>query len=356
MQTSKSSLVYRLATFAMPCVLLASACFLKQELDEGAARGSARVNQVATGNDVGSSAGGTSIDPSTTGAGMLGSGGGPGTGGSAGGGFDASPDACEMTRSAARDVLQNDCAGCHESPNKEGNFDFILELDKLRTMVASTNVPFVTPGDTANSRIYQRISAGEMPPAGKMPRPSPADVMVIGQWITSCFDGTSGWDRPDAGAPDAMMEAGPPPGCGDPGQPCCVANDCHNNGCCVFGQCRGAGQSCEGVGGGLGLAGMCTNGSCQNTAGMTCGNVNQPCCDASSCTASRVSCLAGMTTCSACGGANQPCCKQGSGQECIDGQACVGAGVNRTGNCHACGAMGGPCCGTGVAAQKKCDP
>jgi len=261
-----------------------------------------------------------------------------------------------MTRSEARTILEADCAGCHETPGKEANFDFILELDKLKTGVASTGERFVVPGDPGHSRIYQRVSAGEMPPTGKMPRPSQADVAVIGQWIASCFNGTGGWDRPDAGgAPDAM-EAGPPPGCGDPGQACCTANVCHNNGCCVFGTCHGEGQTCAGSGGDIGLAGTCSNCSCQNMSGMTCGAVGQPCCDASSCTATRASCNAGMTTCSACGGEGQTCCKIGSGQVCIDGQACVGAGVNRTGNCQACGGSGQPCCGSGVASQKKCDP
>jgi hypothetical protein len=69
-----------------------------------------------------------------------------------------------------------------------------------------------------------------------------------------------------------------------------------------------------------------------------------------------VSCLANATTCSACGGTDQPCCKIGSSQVCVDGFTCVGGGVNRTGNCQACGASGQPCCGTGLAAQRTCDP
>jgi hypothetical protein len=184
---------------------------------------------------------------------------------------------------------------------------------------------------------------------------------MIHEWIASCFDGTSGWDRPDGGGSDggdvdAGAEAGPAPGCGDPGQPCCNANVCHNNGCCVFGQCRGQGQTCTTPPPDLGLSGTCNNGSCQNMAGATCGNVGQPCCEASSCTASLVSCLANATTCSACGGADQACCKIGSSQVCIDGFTCIGGGVNKTGNCQPCGASGQACCGSGTAAQKTCDP
>jgi hypothetical protein len=272
---------------------------------------------------------------------------------------DSGVDACDATRSKARTILETNCAFCHEAPGNQANFDFILELDKLKTAVSSTGQRFVVPGDPDQSRIYQRMSVGEMPPAGRMPRPSMADIEVIRQWIVSCFDGTGGWDRPDAGAgggaPDGG-DAGPPPGCGDPGQPCCTANVCNDDGCCVFGQCRGNGQSCAAMGGGLGLAGTCARGSCENGAGMACGNVDQPCCEASSCTASRVSCLAGMTTCSACGGASEPCCKIGSAQTCVDGYACVGGGVGRTGNCQLCGGTGQPCCGSGVASQKRCDP
>jgi len=356
----------RFALLLSSCIFLATACFLRQELDENAIKGSLRSGNGgnAGADNSGSSAGGASGEPTgfSTAAGGSGPSADSGPGSSAGGGPGSGVDggdACDTTRSQARTILETNCAFCHEVPGNQANFDFILELDKLRTAVASTGERFVVPGDPEHSRIYQRISAGEMPPAGRMPRPSMSDVAVIRQWIASCFDGTGGWDRPDGGAgdslPDGGMDSGPPPGCGDPGQPCCTANVCHADGCCVFGQCRAPGQTCAAAAGGLGLAGTCTSGSCENSSGMVCGNVDQPCCDAQSCTASRVSCLAGMTTCSACGGGGQPCCKIGSAQTCIDGQACVGGGVNRTGNCQPCGGTGQPCCGAGVAAQKRCD-
>src|SRR6266849_4607458 len=176
MRSTHFSLTLRLVSLLVPCVLFASACFLKQELDENASHGTLKANQTATSDDSSSSSGGAAPGPSTTGAGTspTGSGGSnPGAGGGAGIGFDAStPDQCDMTRSEARDILEADCAGCHETPGKEANFDFILELDKLKTGVASTGERFVVPGDPGHSRIYQRVSAGEMPPTGKMPRPS----------------------------------------------------------------------------------------------------------------------------------------------------------------------------------------
>jgi len=84
-------------------------------------------------------------------------------------------------------------------------------------------------------------------------------------------------------------------------------------------------------------------GSCQTSAGTSCGKVNEPCCDLSTCTASQSSCLMGMTMCSACGGTGQPCCKPNG---CLDGRACINGGVGRIGTCQTCGGMGEPCCGT----------
>jgi hypothetical protein len=333
---------------------------MQQELDTNAARGPLAKGTVATGSGTGPTTSGDTTSTSGSGSSTTGPSSSTATGGTGGStDIDGGGDGCDAVRSQARAILATNCAFCHEAPGNQANFDFILEPDKLKMAVSSTGQRFVVPGDPDQSRIYQRISVGEMPPPGRMPRPSMSDVQVIRQWIASCFDGTGGWDPPDGaagGSPDAGADVGgPPPGCGDPGQPCCTANVCHEDGCCVLGQCRGEGQSCGAIGSGLGLSGTCDNGSCETSEGSTCGNVGQPCCDVSSCTASQVSCLAGMTTCSACGGAGQACCKLGSSQTCIDGQTCVGGGVGRTGNCQACGGMGQPCCGSGVASQKTCN-
>jgi hypothetical protein len=258
-------------------------------------------------------------------------------------------------RSQTRAVLQTNCAFCHENPDYiKGNFDFILEPDKLKTRISSTGQRYVVPGDPDNSRIYQRAFAGEMPPSGQMPRPSMSDVDMLRQWIASCVDGTV-WDLPDGGLFPSDGGGVGPTGCGNPGEPCCTANVCNNKGCCVFGQCRADGQTCAAMGTGLGLAGTCNQGSCATADGTPCGKVGQSCCEASSCTSSRVSCLAGMTTCSDCGGMNEFCCKIGSANVCIEGFSCVGGGVNKNGNCQPCGAQDQPCCGAGVASQKTCN-
>jgi hypothetical protein len=340
METFAHSLFFRrFVVIFVPGAILVTSCFLKQELDENAVS-----NLRPKQNSSTAGAGGNTTGAGTsTGGGMVGT------------------DPCEAVRSQARTILETSCASCHQVPNVMANFDFILDLELLKTRTtSSTNQRFVIPGDPDNSRLYQRIAGGEMPPSSaRVPRPTANDVAMIREWITRCLDGSSGWPTPDGGfggGRDAAVEVGPPPGCGDPGQQCCLANVCNNDGCCVFGQCRAQGQTCTTPPPDLGLSGTCSKGSCETMSAMACGNVDQPCCEASSCTASRASCLANATTCSACGGAAQPCCKIGSAQECIAGFTCVGGGVNRTGNCQLCGADGQPCCGTGLASQRTCNP
>jgi hypothetical protein len=280
---------------------------------------------------------------------------------------------CDMTRSQAHAVLERNCAYCHQAPANSmsvyatGQFNFILELDKITKLKSNvfTGVSYVAAGHPDSSLIYQRASNASMPPANITQRPGASDLASLRQWIASCVDGnSSGWpppDRPpvdDAGQPGDDA-ADPGAGCGDPGQACCAANVCNAGGCCVGGLCHGNGLTCAAPptppGGQplVGLSGTCTSGSCETSAGTSCGKVSEPCCDLSTCTASQSSCLMGMTTCSACGGTGQSCCKPNG---CLDGRACINGGVGRIGTCQLCGGMGQPCCGTGSAAQQTCDP
>src|SRR2546423_2710753 len=153
----RSPFVLRSALLWSTCVLFATACFLKQELDQNASRGSLKPT---TGDNSGSStSGGAGGDPgpSTTSGGAGASL--DGSPGSSGGGSGSGAD-CDARRSQARDVLETNCAFCHELPGNQANFDFILELDKLKTGVASTGERFVVSGDPDHSRIYQRMAAG----------------------------------------------------------------------------------------------------------------------------------------------------------------------------------------------------
>jgi hypothetical protein len=285
---------------------------------------------------------------------------GSGSGGRAGPG-----SSCTTLRTQVYDVLQTNCAICHQSPGTPvlymGNFNFILDLAQLtaNTSPQSSTIltlKYVVKGNASRSYIYQRITDNSMPPVTRTQRPTSDDVQVLRQWITSCIDDPTspeGWSG--SGSPtDAGVDSGPMlEGCGS-------ANVCPAGGCCVFNQCRPNGTTCGPLPNPIpgqtdlpGFPGMCTSGSCQNSAGDSCGKVGEPCCDFQSCTASQSSCLTtDMTMCSACGQVGQPCCKPNS---CLDGRACVGGGVGRVGTCQLCGALGQPCCGSGVAALQMCN-
>lgn len=281
-----------------------------------------------------------------------------------GGGGAAGPS-CPTVRAEAHDILETNCAICHQAPGTPalyvGSFNFILDLAKLTSSTSpqsstTLTLKYVVKGNPDQSYIYQRISNGSMPPVNRTQRPTPADRQILNQWITSCIDDPTsplGW--PDVGAPaDAGVDSGAQlASCGP-------ANVCPDGGCCVFNQCRPNGTTCGPLPNPIpgqtdlpGFPGTCTAGSCENSAGQSCGKVGEPCCDLFSCTASQSSCLiTDMTMCSACGGTGQPCCKP---TNCLEGHACVGGGVGRVGTCELCGALGQPCCGSGVAAQQTCD-
>jgi hypothetical protein len=85
-----------------------------------------------------------------------------------------------MIKTQARAVLQANCAGCHEAPNKSGNLDYIMEVDRLKSS------GLLVPGDPERSAIYARIEKGEMPPQGQAKRPTNSDTTVLYQWIKVC--------------------------------------------------------------------------------------------------------------------------------------------------------------------------
>jgi hypothetical protein len=99
----------------------------------------------------------------------------------------ASRDPCGVTTAQARTILQTNCAPCHQAPAKQGNFDFCLDFDTLTRAVASTGKRFVVPGVPGESRLYQRVAAGEMPPVARSQRPTTSDLSVLHEWITSCL-------------------------------------------------------------------------------------------------------------------------------------------------------------------------
>jgi hypothetical protein len=78
----------------------------------------------------------------------------------------------------AHDILKASCYRCHgENGTAEGGFNFVLDRDKL---VARRKL---LPGDAEHSKLYRRVSEGEMPPEGETPRPTPAEIANLKEWI-----------------------------------------------------------------------------------------------------------------------------------------------------------------------------
>jgi hypothetical protein len=107
-----------------------------------------------------------------------------------------SDDPCVPTGAQARDLLLKYCAMCHggrTSGENQGDFNFLLDLDKMKmTRSVKTDPPllFVAPGDPEHSRIYLRPFKGEMPPPDlpklKYLRPTVSDLSVLHNWINNC--------------------------------------------------------------------------------------------------------------------------------------------------------------------------
>jgi hypothetical protein len=89
----------------------------------------------------------------------------------------------------AHDVLKTHCFRCHgQGGVAKGGMNFILDRDKL---VAKQTI---LPGKAADSKLYQRVLKGEMPPEAVKMRPSKDDLAILQQWI-------------DAGAPAVAVTA-----------------------------------------------------------------------------------------------------------------------------------------------------
>jgi WD40 repeat protein len=96
-------------------------------------------------------------------------------------------------------VLDSHCHRCHGKDGAvEGGMNFILDRDKL---VARKKV---VPGKPDESRLFKRVASGKMPPPGELPRPAPADVAVLRQWIEEGAPGTQPTSRPPLLTEDAL--------------------------------------------------------------------------------------------------------------------------------------------------------
>jgi cytochrome c553 len=120
---------------------------------------------------------------------------------------ETTTDACVATTQQATDILTTNCSGCHGGGTagaRQGQppFDYVLDFNKLKTARSATvpdpidadmGMRFVRPGDPENSRVWVRISVGEMPPelpigVDPIPRPTISDASLLYTWILDCLE------------------------------------------------------------------------------------------------------------------------------------------------------------------------
>jgi WD40 repeat protein/mono/diheme cytochrome c family protein len=100
----------------------------------------------------------------------------------------------------ARTILETHCHRCHGKDNtRKGGFGFVLDRDQL---VARS---LVVPGSPADSELYQRVAAGEMPPA-KNPRPGKDELALLRRWIEAGAPGAATAAKPRGFLSEAAMQ------------------------------------------------------------------------------------------------------------------------------------------------------
>src|SRR5438105_10788808 len=75
-------------------------------------------------------------------------------------------------------ILKANCYRCHgQDGTVEGGLNYILDF---KALVARNKV---VPGDPKKSRLFQRVSKGEMPPEDETKRPIEEEIAKIKKWI-----------------------------------------------------------------------------------------------------------------------------------------------------------------------------
>ncbi len=116
----------------------------------------------------------------------------------------------------AEGVLKAYCYRCHgQGGRNEGGLNFVTDLKKL------VDSKRVIPGEPGRSKLLQRVIAGDMPPdvdfddqaenPPPLPRPSPAEIALIGDWIKAGAPATAAKPtaprfRTDLDVASAMLE------------------------------------------------------------------------------------------------------------------------------------------------------
>jgi hypothetical protein len=265
-------------------------------------------------------------------------------------------DPCDATREQAAEILTTYCAGCHggrTTAEKHGDFNTILDTNALIAGFSSTvNDPenpgmkmrLLVPGNPEASRIYLRVSHGEMPPPamlGLPPNPTPtiSDISVLREWITNCAGPTT-TPPPGPSTPPGDADGGAPPGETPPPPP-----PASPDGGAVDAGTPPASPDARPMADAATPPPM-----------ATCGLVGLACCPTANmgvaCTAAKSRC--GLNNrCEACGGANQVCCGGARATQCEPNFEC--GGVTRLGTCEPCGGNGQRCCGDGPFNTQTCN-
>jgi serine/threonine-protein kinase len=99
----------------------------------------------------------------------------------------------------ARDILRERCHGCHKGPGSKGGHFNAIDFASLLKPAGNDDKAAIVPFKSAQSALWQKIAAGEMPEDGSVEKEKfkPAEKDILKNWI-------------DAGAP-AWPEAGPAP-------------------------------------------------------------------------------------------------------------------------------------------------
>jgi hypothetical protein len=121
-------------------------------------------------------------------------------------------DPCLAVEADSIAVREKACAACHQDPQRQGGFDYVLDDAKLAVGVANVamndagmHLKMVVPGDPEHSFLYDRVMLGQMPPpmsvassiigsaaAKNLRYPTAADETVLYAWIMCLGGGDAG--------------------------------------------------------------------------------------------------------------------------------------------------------------------
>src|SRR5262245_29132980 len=88
----------------------------------------------------------------------------------------AAGEAADLAQQA-KAILKSHCFACHgEGGANEGGFNFVLNRKRLVREL-------VVPGSAEESRLFERVKKGEMPPEGD--RVPDDEVKILREWIES---------------------------------------------------------------------------------------------------------------------------------------------------------------------------